>query len=363
MKICSKCKTNKPLLEYSKNKNKKDGLHVQCKGCCSFKNKERYNFIKEIIKEKCNKYYYENKNEISKKSKLKPSYHKQNPGYYKKYRIENIDSINKYYLKWRNENRVQYRIRMQISYWVREKGILKNKKTESLLGYGFKELQNQIGIPLKGQEIDHKIPLSWFKKHTPINLLWSLENLHIVSENYNRAKSNSFCNVITLEYRNKIEKYIKHEFKEKLNMYNMNVQYDFDKIDNENMVSNKLFCTFTTKEGMEDLIEDLTSRYSILYNKMFVLEIKNKDEFVITYNIEDGNINNIPENTILVHRKKDSNTLYTINALNQLIKSLNGGVVDTNYKVDWQHYKNCILLTQHNELSQLNTQIHKIIKL
>jgi len=140
-------------------------------------------------------------------------------------------------------------------------------------------------------------------------------------------------------------------------------KYDYDSLINSDMLNNKLFLTFTTKEGMEDLIEDLTSRYSILYNKMFVLEIKNKEEFVITYNIEDGNINNIPENTILVHRKKDSNTLYTINALNQLIKSLNGGVVDTNYKVDWQHYKNCILLTQHNELSQLNTQIHKIINL
>ena len=140
-------------------------------------------------------------------------------------------------------------------------------------------------------------------------------------------------------------------------------KYDYDSLINPDMLNNKLFCTFITKEGMEDLIEDLTTRYSILYNKMFVLEIKNKDEFVITYNIEDGNINNIPENTILVHRKKDSNTLYTINALNQLIKSLNGGVVDTNYKIDWQHYKNCILLTQHNELNQLNTQIHKIINL
>jgi len=140
-------------------------------------------------------------------------------------------------------------------------------------------------------------------------------------------------------------------------------KYDYDSLINSDMLNNKLFCTFTTKEGMEDLIGDLTSRYSILYNKMFVLEIKNKDEFVITYNIEDGNINNIPENTILVHRKKDSNTLYTINALNQLIKSLNGGVVDTNYKVDWQHYRNCILLTQHNELNQLNTQIHRIINL
>ena len=33
------------------------------------------------------------------------------------------------------------------------------------------------------------------------------------------------------------------------------------------------------------------------------------------------------------------------------------------YQVDWQHYKNCILLTQHNELNQLNTKIHKIIEL
>ena len=49
--------------------------------------------------------------------------------------------------------------------------------------------------------------------------------------------------------------------------------------------------------------------------------------------------------------------------LNELIKKLNGGVVDTRYRVDWQHYRNCILLTQHNELNQLNTKIYKIIEL
>jgi hypothetical protein len=74
-------------------------------------------------------------------------------------------------------------------------------------------------------------------------------------------------------------------------------------------------------------------------------------------------VNNIPDNTILVHRKKETNTLYTINALNTLIKALNGGVVDPKFKVDWQHYKNCILLTQGNELRQLNTKVHKIIEL
>ena len=79
--------------------------------------------------------------------------------------------------------------------------------------------------------------------------------------------------------------------------------------------------------------------------------------------MEKGNVKNIPENTILVHRKKETNTLYTINALNELIKKLNGGVVDTKFPINWQHYKNCILLTQHNELNQLNTKIHKIIEL
>jgi len=136
-------------------------------------------------------------------------------------------------------------------------------------------------------------------------------------------------------------------------------------VDIENLkdLNNKLFCTFTNLESLDTLVSELSSKYSIIFNKMFVLEIVGKNEYVVTYNVEQGNVNEIPENTILVHRKKDSNTLYTINALNELIKKLNGGVVDTKFPIDWNHYRNCILLTQHNELNQLNTKIHKIIEL
>jgi len=145
------------------------------------------------------------------------------------------------------------------------------------------------------------------------------------------------------------------------NMYNAN--YDVVKdIQNAGDLNNKLFCTFTDLEGLDALIEDIQSKYTIIYNKMFVLEIVGKDEYVVTYNVDQGNVHSIPENTILVHRKKESNTLYTINALNELIKKLNGGVVDTKFKVDWQHYRNCVLLTQHNDLNQLNTKIYKIIE-
>jgi len=146
------------------------------------------------------------------------------------------------------------------------------------------------------------------------------------------------------------------------NMYNP--QYDvITDLNTIKDLNNKLFCTFTDPKNLDVLIEDIKAKYSIIYNKMFVLEIIGKEEYVITYNVEHANVSYIPENTILVHRKKESNTLYTINALNELIKKLNGGVVDTKFAVNWNHYKNCILLTQHNELNQLNTKIFKIIEI
>jgi len=144
-----------------------------------------------------------------------------------------------------------------------------------------------------------------------------------------------------------------------IHMYN---QYDFESIDGFSM-NNRLFCTFTLLEDLDNLVNDITKRYDIMYDKMFVLHVKSNNEYALTYNVDQGNVNTIPENTILVHRKKETNSLYTINALNQLIKSLNGGVVDTKFPINWQHYKNCILLTQHNEIKQLNTRIFKIVEL
>ena len=145
-------------------------------------------------------------------------------------------------------------------------------------------------------------------------------------------------------------------FKTGYDMYGSN-------IDLKDLMNNKLFCTFTSGEELETLIENITNSYTIMYNKMFVLFVKSTNEYVLTYNVDQANIDAIPENTILVHRKKETNSLYTINALNELIKRLNGGVVDVAYRVNWQHYRNCIMLTQHNELKQLNTKVYSIIEL
>jgi hypothetical protein len=125
---------------------------------------------------------------------------------------------------------------------------------------------------------------------------------------------------------------------------------------------NKLFCTFAKKELLDERLQEINKEYKILYNKIFVLASPESDEYMCTYNIEiEGPNTKILPNTILLHRKKESNTLYTINALNTLIKTLNNGVLDNKFVVNWADYRNSILLTQGEDLRKLNTSIHKIV--
>jgi hypothetical protein len=129
--------------------------------------------------------------------------------------------------------------------------------------------------------------------------------------------------------------------------------------------SNKLFCTFIAHDELENTLNSLMHKYTILYSKIFVLESLSSDEFICTYNIDTLNMEqqSVLPNTILLHRKKESNSLYTINALNLLIRSLNHGILDTNYKINWIDYKNSIMLVQNNDLNIIKTKIYKIISL
>ena len=137
--------------------------------------------------------------------------------------------------------------------------------------------------------------------------------------------------------------------------------YDIDITNLTGDMNNKLFCTFSTEADLEQNLSQIKDKYKIIYNKIFVLYSKSQDEYICTYNVDFGNVSAFLENTILVHRKKETNTLYTINALNTLIKQLNGGVLDTNYKVDWADYRNCVLLTKGPELKRINTKLFRIL--
>lgn len=130
----------------------------------------------------------------------------------------------------------------------------------------------------------------------------------------------------------------------------------------QDQLKNKLFCTFSPKSKLEEVLDTIKSEYVIMYDKIFVLESEDSDELLCTYNIEVQSTNTrVLPNTILLHRKKETNTLYTINSLNLLIKSLNEGILDTSFRVEWQNYRNTVLLTQGDDLRKLSTKIHKIV--
>ena len=130
-------------------------------------------------------------------------------------------------------------------------------------------------------------------------------------------------------------------------------------------MNNRLYCTFTTVDAYEEVANTIQTSYVILFNKLFVLESLDGEKIMLTYNVDMNNssADSMIDNTILVHRKKQTNTLYTINALNELIKSLNNGVIDNSYAVNWNDYKNCILLIQTEGFNHIDTKVKEIINL
>ena len=126
----------------------------------------------------------------------------------------------------------------------------------------------------------------------------------------------------------------------------------------------QLLCTFTTKEHLDDTIESIKKAYIIVFNKIYVLQDENNvTDFLCTYNVEakSGVDYNDVSGTISLHRKKHSNTLYTINALNELIADFNNGVVDKSFPIPWENFKNMVLVTNSDGLNRISTRIYKII--
>ena len=130
-------------------------------------------------------------------------------------------------------------------------------------------------------------------------------------------------------------------------------------------MNNRLYCTFVPEENIENTVDQIKGSYSILFNKIFVLESLDGEKIMLTYNVDMGNSSSefLVNNTILVHRKKQTNTLYTINALNELIKSLNNGYLDKSYAVNWNDYRNCILLIQTDGYKRIDTKVRNIINI
>jgi len=130
-------------------------------------------------------------------------------------------------------------------------------------------------------------------------------------------------------------------------------------------MNNRLYCTFVSPSDIKETVDSICASYTVIFKKVFVLISEDREKTMLTYNIDMNNTSGefkVP-NTILVHRKKHTNTLYTINALNELIRSLNNGLLDKTYVVNWNNYRNCILLFQTEGLKKVNTKVKEVINL
>lgn len=119
--------------------------------------------------------------------------------------------------------------------------------------------------------------------------------------------------------------------------------------------NNRLFCTIVPRNTVEEIVQKLDTTKE---SKIFVLDLGKEDEIALTYNIVKLPEDLIPL-TVLCHRHKATRTLYTINALNTIIKQ-ETGKVDKDYPVDWAKYQDSLLLVQNKELVQYKTKIIKI---
>lgn len=77
---------------------------------------------------------------------------------------------------------------------------------------------------------------------------------------------------------------------------------------------------------------------------------KSKSNVYLTYNTNRDDKKVELQNTISIHRRSDLNVLYTINALNELIKTINNNVFDYEYNVDWEMYKDTFIMYRNSKL-------------
>ena len=112
-------------------------------------------------------------------------------------------------------------------------------------------------------------------------------------------------------------------------------------------MDSQLLCTFTTVSDLPTCITQIHKTYSIdAVSNMRCYQYEGNTAVVCIYNTTNTQSRMLQ--TITINRKKDTETLYSINALNTLIRELNNGVLDKSYRVDWSQYTNQLLLTDRD---------------
>jgi len=106
----------------------------------------------------------------------------------------------------------------------------------------------------------------------------------------------------------------------------------------------QLLCTFAHRSDLNIVIDYIQQSYIIPEQRIFVFaNAEAAENLYCTYNADATTQRG--QNTISIHRKKETNTLYTVNALNEIIRTINNGILDKTFQLDWTVYQNSFILT------------------
>ena len=98
----------------------------------------------------------------------------------------------------------------------------KNDTTHNLLKYNAIELNEHLlslGYNKDIQDIDHRIPISWFRDDTPPHIVNHLSNIHPLNKKDNAIKGNRFAHPVEKSYYHESFPFIK-------NMYQQSISID-----------------------------------------------------------------------------------------------------------------------------------------
>ncbi len=120
-----------------------------------------------------------------------------------------------------------------------------------------------------------------------------------------------------------------------------------------------LLLSFSTLEEYRTELQRIREVYRP-ESSIFVLEnVEEPNEVYVTFNTT---YNFKMSGIIKMNKNKDTNTLFTIDALNTLaIREI--GKISRDFVPDWEQYRNCLLLIRDGELYIAKTKIKEIVKI
>lgn len=129
-----------------------------------------------------------------------------------------------------------------------------------------------------------------------------------------------------------------------------------------------LFGTFVIgdEETVNVAIDKILNTLEITNKYIFVLrDVDDSSRTLVTYNAkaDRGSITKLRMFTLRLHRKKQTNTLYTINGLNMAVAKQYDGKTGRHLKLDWSDYQDSVILTYNRDMKVMRTDLHKILEL